>query len=78
MLKNWRGVRTNCFLAQNPQSLCNIPFSSALLTCFVLTSNISSFSSPEFLCKRKALCQWYCAKIPGELGQTGKTGLVFL
>lgn len=30
------------------------------------------------LCKWKGLWQWTCAKIPGELGQTGKTGLFCL
>lgn len=44
---NWRHIRTNCFLAQTTQTLCKIPFSSALLTCLVQTSNISSFSSSD-------------------------------
>lgn len=78
MLMNWRGIKTNCFLARTTQTLCKIPFSSALLTCLVLTSNVSSFSSSESLCKWKGLCQWTCAKLPGELGQTGKTGLFCL
>ena len=78
MLMNWRGIRANCFLARSTQTLCKILFSSALLTCLVLTSNISSFSSSEFLYKWKGLCQWNCAKIPGELGQTGKAVLFAL
>lgn len=46
---NWMSIKTSCFLAWSTQTLCKIAFSSALLTCLVLTSTISSFSSSKFL-----------------------------